>query len=323
MSENLASGEFSEITRNVSRREALKKIIFGTLALVGIQIGVAKAVDIPDRDVPMRASEHKSDYELNGCMIQVLAIEHNVSSANNSYLDEYVTPFKGILVPEYFPPEYNDNGNIITRAIAKIFKSSNSLFDYFTTIVKQEGKSVLVLDPAWSNQFVTASALLSSPNLVGGYYTLSAVTNGLQASREESVRENPVNHPVQISRRDFLLSSARAIAAVGTLATFFPLMEALEVPLLGAEFSFGRLEDDIRYVLIAHKLTELSLMRKISDIMLIYPPVHWAGIRFYLDNPDQRENRMRTYRKILPESIFPDLYATRKYFFDHGKMIKE
>lgn len=223
-----------------------------------------------------------------------------------------------LVIPEYFPPDYEPNlkdNPIIDLAIDKAtnYDSLNFAFTKIEEYAQKSDKIVCVVDPAYSDAFVK---LRASKNwwmpLLGA---ISASPFAVQAS--EHIKKFNKSTPLKtvVSAVKTVSTSAMAISGVAA-GTFF----------MGGDKDPMGVELDIRHVFIAESLVQLGEeVLQPTKTALIYPKGHWngeqkegmaytKGILFYLQNPEEREKQFKKYcDQFSGKQTWEDFFKIRRY----------
>lgn len=211
----------------------------------------------------------------------------------------------GLIMPEYFPPEYSgirDRIPILGRYITdNLDPSDNYLFKKVEEFCKENKKNVYVLDPAYNESFIIFHGILFLP--VTGMLSAVAAKMGYELFKQNSNT---------ITRRAFLKGIVAVCSATAaTQLSIGALQGPHKIP--GPSVVLGNIEDQFRESQVAQNLIKLGdLLPAQTEALLIYPPSHWKGIEYYLENADSRRETLGKYRWLRWFGL-KSLYEIRHY----------
>jgi len=279
------------------------------------------AVGLPpdlSKDQPKRESkstEHsiEPEIQIGNLLLTPILTEHD----NKAWKDhgqevlDAVQKFD-LVIPEYFPPEYNGyfGYNALTRASNEYFKDKNVLFDHLAEYSLTNSKTVIVLDPAYSEASVLLRMKNNLPISIGvGTAAVGAIKALNLEESDPSGFKGTVN---KISRRTFILAAVAATT------------NALIMPLKWPQ------EAELRQVCVAEGLIQLgSMLPKDTRAAIIYPKGHWKedawlfqgstkGIYRYLTDETVRKETLESLAWIKETPVFTSLFQTRKFIPESG-----
>ncbi len=294
-----------------SRRDFLK---LGGAGLASLAFSKYISPESPPPPVEL----HYRCYNLN---LNVVLTEHNQEAADANF--ETIKPIldrHNLIIPEYFPPDYQphlDNDPILGPIIKSRYNGLNTLFDYIERYLKpRSGTEIRVVDPAYSSAAAWVRFRDNSPFL--------ATTLAIDAKIAKNFYDRTTGKTT-LSKSEIIDRSTQEIFA-GLLST-----------ITGGYITFDDkwgTENDMRRVLIATALCQLGkTSRPGSTAAIIYPEAHWNGQKFdnptsefignqhhqelgifdYLENDTLREERFSEYSRLRKSRLFAPLFNTRHY----------
>jgi hypothetical protein len=235
---------------------------------------------------------------LNGLKIQFIGAHHDIGNATQENLDIFRQHMRQatVVVPEYFPLEYisdleaDDLFGMVGRAQYK--RSEYALFEYLDDIAAEEGKDVLMMDPANGKEYMV-EAIGTAKALTAGSLGALAIPALLIAAKIEGT----------FDRRSFIRN-----AAIISLGSF--LLDRLSGRFTDLEGHSRRVDpsenfsDTLRAACIAEHLIELSRTSQ-DKLVVIYPNQHILRIKRFLEDDKLRTELLqtaRTFYGMLPHA---------------------
>ena len=236
--------------------------------------------------------------------IQAIPIEHTDKQwvTNQELLAREIRDSDGVIF-EYFPGE------------TKQFEHTPFLqgFSFFKA-VEQESirhhKDAYVFDPAHAWDFAIIRSVVPVA-MVGGLLAtaIASFETSLAANRKQT-------------RRKFLSGFLTAASGVATLAATISSQALSETAVSHQSPIFPVPEITLRQVVISKGIANLgeSLDKnpdtEPKNLVLIYPPAHWKGIKEFLQNREKLERYFRAYsqmKTVLPKGLKESFFSMRKY----------
>ncbi len=232
--------------------------------------------------------------DLNNVHLTTLIVEHGSEPWNlhQSLISELIQQ-NNVIVPEYFPYEYVENGNSLTRVIAATYKKDNELFDHVIELCKQQQKDVWVLDPAYNLEFGLLRPL-SVTTQVSAEAIITGVTQKLLVSDEGS----------QLDFDDSKRRTLQRIKNSGKWIIGSVLGAELSSSFAGGVAGFANVfgwstEAQIRRVIVADLLCKLSTqLPEGTNMLMIYPEAHWKDIKSYVEDEAKRSQLLAAVNLI-------------------------
>jgi hypothetical protein len=213
-----------------------------------------------------------------------------------------------LIIPEYFPPEYQnltDSDNPLIDHAMEFYSNRNYLFVEVAKQCAELKKDVWVVDPAYDLNFGFLRQGLVSASYGAALSLAYGGLNGLRLSAGRPVRD--------ISRRGLLFGSLTSVIG-GTLLT-----ASGHVPK-----PISDLEDDLRETVTAEFITRIpEYLNEPTEGLLIHTPGHWRKIKYLLDNPEVCKEKLERYRALEAIPPFQTLFRARHYpegSFDRDKL---
>lgn len=213
------------------------------------------------------------------------------------------------IIPEYFPPDYRaqiDRDPLLKATIDTLtpYAEQNGLFDHLAEELLKQGKPVRIIDPAYNSAAawyrVKENWPFSTGGLLGGIFLAKTIED--------------LGLPTKLGRT----LQAASLVSTNTIGVL-------------SSIALNPSEVNLRRVLIAQALTQLghSILPQDTKTAMIYPPGHWyggdkeygPGIKYYLDNPSERESAFQDYSRFKSGRLFSQLFQTRSFEAKNGNWI--
>lgn len=248
----------------------------------------------------------------------------NLSTVPTNHLRVHWEDYKGVIksaisdfdniAVEYFPPEYTkfvQSTPFLGKAVQELDEEKNYLFNEVAKILRESGKNVWVLDPAYGGEFVGLRTALHFPPMLflAGLSALSAAiaANDLYQHHKET----------KLKRRDFLKAfGLGAISVAAGLQTGYLGYGAIVGPshTPGLSSVLGRIEDDFRENITAENLVTLGkTLPKETDMLFITTPLHRQREEWYLNHDDAREFVYSAYHLLSYFNSCKPFFQIRNY----------
>jgi hypothetical protein len=219
-------------------------------------------------------------------------------------------PEVSAVIVEYFPQEIEtlkDNSLAIRMTN---YNDIDSFFTGVTDLARQNGKEVVVMDPAHNADFGFFREALLALNGAGIVITLATWGDFIRSKN-------------RMSRRHFLRNTVSLGAGMGLTLIQSGADEVIKIKEESDENppdSFFS-EDNFRRSIIARGIKQLA-ERLDSDpnapettMLLIYPPVHWKGIKRFLQDDEALNGMFATDQvfKIFGKAAEESFFSIRFY----------
>ncbi len=243
--------------------------------------------------------------------LTVLAVEHNEVAWKNhaKEIKEAISQFP-IIIPEYFPLEYNflsESENPYVKWNIDTYRSLNYVFEEVSAACLSSGKDVWVVDPAYCENFGYVRESTRFPQVVIGGAASAAVFNWADKKKDD---------PDSSPRRKAMKNIAKFVGLSLFGFTINPLGNDVSSfnGIMGKPSPGLLLEQDIRRVMVAHALEQMGAdMQSPNNALLIYPKEHWDKINYYLTHKNEREKRYKMYSQLRSIPTFAPLFELRHY----------
>lgn len=248
---------------------------------------------------------------INNLDLYVLPVDHwrQDYEKHQKLIETAVSQFP-IIIPEYFPPEYQsllDSQNPILGPMFRSYRESNYLFEKVASQCLSENKNVWVLDPAYCGEFAALRAfdLGGTVSLMAG----GALMGGLGVFKKLEGKQIDLTE-YSLGRVFFGASTRREfLYTLVTLVGFASYAGAFGKSMVGLD-----LENDFRIRVVAEQLKLLSsVLPPGSKALLIYPPAHWKSIHGLLSDDKTKEQRLGLHLKLKELPFFKPLFLARNY----------
>lgn len=211
-----------------------------------------------------------------------------------------------IVIPEYFPPEY-EGLTSKSSYLRAMDTRDNRLFHEVARVCVDKRKDVWVLDPAHGAHFIALR-----------YLPLALVTGGMAKGAVEIGKRLPkpsVEQNIPISRRRFLEIGGAvafvAMAEAGTPQNTNPvdwLMYQL------AHLELGPFENEIRERWVGKFLGDLAIsLKKPTNALIIYTPSHMENILKHLGDYSDGQDVLGDYKLLAKVPILGEMFQMRSY----------
>lgn len=214
---------------------------------------------------------------------------------------------------EYFPTEIKP---LSDNLLAQSFTNVDWFMPYYehaANAAAKANKEVFALDPAHKLDFMMIRQL---PVLTFGVGAGSFLAAG---TIEASVKDK--------DHRLLHVSAAQgALVGVGLGAIGLSIFNrnAMKREHKSQSPSHGFTEPHFRRIVIAQGIKNLAATMDADPsiggkkLVLLYPPVHWKGIKEYLDNPDKLKRNFRVASAFKVGPLKDSLFSIRNYTFDNN-----
>lgn len=218
------------------------------------------------------------------------------------------------VICEYFPYEYKGPENKgLMKEVGESYDELNFAFLEIEEKLKQTGKDVVVVDPAFSSDSVKLRLRSKLPTVIVNTAIAEAALGAfVKVSSTMGDKSDRVAGKI--------MAGVAGGIVVPTLDTIFLVNDS------------GEEEIDLRHVFIAKALIKLgNEVLPGTQMAIIYPPAHWdgndhpmvvgdlkKGILYYLQNTQELAEKYEMYSKKYPESKYPDFYRIRGYSAENG-----
>lgn len=239
-----------------------------------------------------------------------IPLEHNVGEWQRyeTLLKDEIGKVDGVIF-EYFPEEMTDwkqNPLIQQTYDLNLFLP---FFEKLAEEVKNQNKEVYVLDPAHDNAFVWVRGLPYGLMGAGAGAVGKSLWDGFGTAK--------------ISRRQFISKlglGALGLAAVGSGVVAGPSSFYQEKRSNTPTTRFS--ETDFRRTVIAKGISQMGEQPNTEQtdkkrrVLIVYPPVHWEGIKGLLRDRDNLDKKFQGYsliQNVMSESQKDSLFSIRRY----------
>jgi hypothetical protein len=215
---------------------------------------------------------------------------------------------------EYFPQELaKSSENPLARAVTDV----DAFMPYFThaaTAASQAKKEVYALDPAHSLDFAMVRLTPMMVFGVGGALLTSA---GLVAPFAESKGVAP-----KVAR---MLAGTQLGVGLGLMGVGAYENRAMKREHKRKTPSQSFTEPNFRRVVIAQGIKNIAAgldadpASAPKKLLLLYPPIHWQGIKSYLDNPKKLQRNFRVASAFRLGGLKDKWFQIRNYIADGDK----
>lgn len=290
----------------LSRRSFLKAAVLAA----GVPFLTKEPKDTPEVEIV-------GGLQIGNLSLTALLTEHREEdwNKNRDLITEKLQPFN-VVIPEYFPPEYERLGSGLFSRGMRMYEDENKFFNHLSNYCLQQDKEIRVLDPAY-NEAAIALRAISNIKVTG------PLSLGVNGTVELAIRlfVGQISKKTGTPPKEIFPPAAKGI--LYALTTGFMHFQSMGYSI--------KLERDLRRVFIATAIVKLGeILPENSSAAIIYPPGHWygennePGIINYLQNETLREQTFSQYEsiygKILP---LKSLFRTRYYKPEEGKWIKQ
>lgn len=265
-----------------------------------------------------------------GLDLIVLPIEHN--KATLAMFGQEIKKQISNVITDGVIPEFSESEiQLIKRDEMQNWMATHFAGDYqqilsFYGFIEQEtrsaNKTMYVLDPAHDANYVfptltdqTKDFILQMPGLAAGIYGLTSLITKL----------NKIFHGQRskLTRRDFF--KVPIVIGLGSLA-----LANANANLSDMSPDQGQKESGFPNEIELRRATVAKLINVINDeneknnahqnLLLIYPPRHWQGIKELMEDDQKRENilKARFIFKVNP-TVYDSLFKGRIYNWINGK----
>jgi len=215
----------------------------------------------------------------------------------------------GLVIPEYFPPEYlhlKSVGYPVLSGIIDVYDQVwTPLYRQVAEVCQKSQKDVLVLDPAHDLSFAYFRGLLK----MAPFVAVSAIATVASAHNlHEDLKTQ------KSSRRSFL----KFLGTSGMIG-FMGLNGGLASSLLGMKVSLIGNEDEFRDSMVAEHLIQLGESTNSFEALLIYDPIHWKNIQGFVSDEGARRASLRKYAFLRNLPFFESMFDTR--FYPEAKVV--
>ncbi|MGB4965584.1 MAG: twin-arginine translocation signal domain-containing protein [Microgenomates group bacterium] len=239
--------------------------------------------------------EHKSGID------QTVQVDGQTSTLKDQ-VSSIVAEADGVIF-EYLPHEIRE----------KSPTKPEQYFNYFGPFEQaciDQKKEAFALDPAYDISFAVANNFSQmTSGLTGTLVSVLGATLGKKQSE-----------PVSLTRRRFMGLTGSAAAGVAVFGTTNMLSHATE-DTMSKPIPFIPNEAHFRRCVIARGLIDLSERPEMAgkNLLLLYPPVHWEGIKALLANRERLDRDFAIYKKLYP--LDDKFFVAREYIADtNGQM---
>jgi len=251
---------------------------------------------------PIVVEHDRDEWELVGGEVSEILVKHD------------------FIINEYIFNEYKNevaDSSDLTKAVVNFFDQENLAFLKIEELAMQNNIPIVSADPAHSLD----TAKMLTVNALQGPGVTAAVIKFVA----DDVVRNSNEKLIEVGKKD-----GRRMEALKLLATnAAPIVAAAKMAII----SVGE-ETDLRRVVVAKGLKLLSeTVDPGTHAAIVYPPGHWDGqldgpeitkngIKYYLDNPEEREARFNEYISRFSPEDYPHFYKIRGYSAKNGEWEK-
>lgn len=224
-------------------------------------------------------------------------------------VDALIEQVDGVIV-EYAPWESREvsDGLRVATGTQELFDENTHFFEPITTIAHRNDKSVLVMDPAYDQWFAWLSP--NGQALMGLHGGL--IGSGLSSIMMQRISKSE-SPPKSLTRRRLLTLAPLAVGGT-ILAWNSPSALRGNEEMKTQQPIHGYSEPELRRVIIAEGLKTLGSQPEFEGkhLLLIYPPVHWRGIRDLLADSQSSET-FREYTRFIKGPLADKFLTIRQY----------
>lgn len=296
------------LERNLSRRAFITGTSLSTLALFGAGINYVKESRYEKDPISL-----EGPIQIGKLNLSVLITGHTMKHYEKygSDVKKAIDAFP-IIIPEYFPPEYSgENGNPLTEAIKDIYRDANYFFDEIEAYCRQNKKEVWVMDPAYNLSFMASRVAMLIPEVALTMGVASQLLFGESSGRLKQSTLTRKNLLRQMGNLGFT-------AAAFGFGLVFPWEIAFTVGSRGIGGTVA--ENNLRQVIVAQLLKDFSAqVQSETQALLIYPRLHWEGIKGYLLN-DEKRGSLLSKLEFLKDTSGTNLFFEGRNYVSDGSV---
>lgn len=214
---------------------------------------------------------------------------------------------------EYFPQELKP---LADNLLAQSFTNVDWFMPYYehaASAAAKANKEVFALDPAHKFDFMAIRQLPVLTFSVGA-------GSFLAAGAIEALVKDKDHRPLKVR----VAQGALAAVGLGSIGLSLYNRNALKREHKSQNPSHGITEPHFRRIVIAQGIKNLAATMDADPavgekkLVLLYPPVHWKGIKEYLDNSDKLKRNFRIASAFKIGPLKDSLFSIRNYTFENN-----